>query len=121
MTTNAMHLTRAETITRIRAALRRRSGKTWSVTGGRGTVYGWLKIDAPPQRRTFDPDGTGPGQYEYGCTSLAERRELAGLLGLPNPIHCQGHSIPSSNDYYQEYVDRAEGRTPSVIGQPYWD
>ncbi len=34
---------RDEAIKRIRAALKRRSGKLWSVTGGRGTSWGWIK------------------------------------------------------------------------------
>ena len=29
--------------------------------------------------------------------------------------------FPAASDYYQEYIDRATGRTPSVIGIPYWD
>lgn len=44
---------RNETIKIIRDALKRRSGKPWSVTGGRGTAWGWIRIDAPPARRTF--------------------------------------------------------------------
>jgi hypothetical protein len=53
MDTTHDDLTRAAVIRRIRAALKRRSGKDWSVTGGRGTGYGWLTIDAPPMRRTW--------------------------------------------------------------------
>ena len=44
---------RNETIKAIRKALRARSGKSWSVTGGRGTAWGWLTIDAPPARRIY--------------------------------------------------------------------
>lgn len=50
-----------------------------------------------------------------------ERAELGRLLGLKGPVHQQGESIPASGNYWQEYVDRAEGRPPSVIGVPYWD
>lgn len=99
---------RNETIQRIRKALKARSGKTWSVTGGRGTSWGWITIEAPP-RRMVD-----------GETSDTERRELAELLGLPN-VHCQGVSIPASHDHWREYIDRAEGRTPSKIAEAYWD
>jgi hypothetical protein len=35
---------------RIKAALRARSGKDWSVTGGRGTAYGWIAISVPKRR-----------------------------------------------------------------------
>lgn len=127
-TTTRTYLSRNETIKRIRTALRKRSGKLWSVTGGRGTTWGWIEIDSPPARRTWRHAPFGPGQ-EFaeidtgepgGHASPAERVELSALLGLEG-IHHQGHKIPASNDYYQEYVDRAEGRAPSVVGRPYWD
>jgi hypothetical protein len=126
---------RDETIKRIRAALNRRSGKTWSVTGGRGTAWGWLTIDAPPARRTWrnrlkadaslaqlpedyeEYDSGEPGGY----TSPEERAELGKLLGFDKPVHCRGQRIASSNDYYQEYIDRAEGRTPAKFAEAYWD
>lgn len=126
---------RKETISRIRKALKRRSGKTWSVTGGRGTAWGWLRIDAPPARRkwgqveTGETDERGFPLYrwehqpdaEYGSASPDDRRELADLLGLADPVHHQGVSIPASGDYWDEYIDRAEGRTPSKCGVQYWD
>ncbi len=126
-------MTRNETIKIIRAALKRRSGKFWSVTGGRGTGYGWITINASPTRRTWKhelPEGmpnlpenwqgydtTTPG----GSMTPDDRAELASLLGLDRPVHIQGVSIPASPDYYQEYIDRAEGRMPTVYGHPYWD
>ncbi len=126
---------RDETIKRIRTALRRRSGKPWSVTGGKGTAWGWLKIDAPPARRTWKirlKADASPAQLpedyeEYdsqqpgGHLSPAERDELGKLLGFDKPVHCQGVDIAASSDYWQEYIDRAEGRPPSKIAQPYWD
>jgi len=125
---------RNETIKAIKTALQRRSGKTWSVTGGRGTAWGWIEIDAPPARRTWHRREVGRGDngeilfeeyddpaQEYGYTSPAERAELATLLGLDRPVHCQGVSIPAGNDYWQEYVDRAEGRKPAKCGEQYWD
>ena len=95
-----MYMERDEAISEIRAALKRRSGKTWSVTGDRGTAWGWITIDAPPARRT-----------EKTHMTTADREELARLLGL-NDVHFQGVSIPASSQYRQEYVDRANGRTP---------
>lgn len=128
---------RDQTITEIRAALKRRSGKSWSVKGGRGTAWGWISIDAPPSRRTWtsrplphNPGGNTPGaenweEYDSGepgrSMSPTEREELGQLLGLEGRAHHQGVSIPASSAYYREYIDRANGRTPSVIGQPYWD
>lgn len=96
---------RDEAITRIRAALRKRSGKSWSVRGGRGTSWGWIDVDVPPARE---------------ANRAEELRELARLMKLPS-VHDQGLLIPASSDYYREAVDRAEGREPSVIGKPYWD
>jgi hypothetical protein len=165
---------RDETIKRIRKALRARSGKDWSVTGGRGTAWGWITIDAPPRRRTWKyvqtktPEPPAPGAiyrgalgvtpgryvesgeftspaddpwarealeqgrdlvfqwevedpaYEFGHMSPADRAELASLLGLDH-VHFQGCSIAVSSDYRQEYVARAEGKTPAVFGSQYWD
>jgi len=112
---------RNETIKRIRAALKKRSGKPWSVTGGRGTAWGWLNITAPPKRCTGHgvqiPGSVGmnPEDYEYkdtgepnGNLNPAEQKELAQLLSLPDPVHHQGESIPAKD--WQEYIDRAEGR-----------
>lgn len=96
-------------IARIRRGLRERTGRSWSVTGGRGTAWGWITVTAPPARR---PDG-------YTMTE-EDRRILADALGLES-VHWQGVSIPAGHDYRQEYVDRAEGRPPSRFGEPYWD
>ena len=128
---------RNEAIARIKKALRQRSGKAWSVTGGHGTAWGWITITAPPARRTWssrplphNPDGNLPGRANWedydcgrpGCDmSPADRAELGRLLGLEGPARHDGLRVPASTAYYVEHVDRAEGRTPSVIGVPYWD
>jgi hypothetical protein len=109
-------MSREEAIRRIRNGLKKRSGKTWSVTGGRGTAWGWLRIDAPPARRNYDSNGNPGGSY----MSPADKTELANLLNLTD-VHFQGVSIPSGSHYYEEYVARAEGREPEVFGTPYWD
>ncbi len=127
---------RNETIKAIKTALQKRSGKAWSVTGGRGTAWGWITISAPPARCTwknvpkdYNTD-LRPGAEHYdevdtgkpgGFMGLPDRTELGKLLGFDGPVHFQGVSIPSSNDYYQEHLDRAQGKTPSVNGKPYWD
>jgi hypothetical protein len=130
-----MKMDRDQVIAEIKTALQKRSGKSWSVTGGRGTAYGWITIDAPPKRRTFTnvpkPYNTDhrPGIEHYdevdmgkpgGFMGAADRAELAKLLGLEG-VHFQGVSIAASSDYYREYMDRANGKQPSVIAQPYWD
>lgn len=134
MTDNGFDFNRNAVIARIKAALKARSGKPWSVTGGKGTAYGWITINAPPKRRTYhttrrkgsftnwpeDFEDTNTGQ-PGGHISPEERRELADLLGLVHPVHFQGTHIMASHDAYREYVDRAEGRTPSKIAEPYWD
>lgn len=104
-------MTRNETISRIKQALKTRTGRQWSVSGGRGTAYGWITIKAVAKNAV----------NKYGELTEADRQLLAAVLGLARPVHHQGVSIPDSDDYYQEYIDRAEGRTPAVFGRPYWD
>ena len=99
---------RNDAIKQIRTALRKRSGKAWSVCGGRGTAWGWIRICSPPARLVD------------GYMVDEERSELAQLLGLDS-VHFQGENIMASGDARIEYVDRANGRTPSRIGVPYWD
>lgn len=101
---------RTETIQRIRRALKRRSGKTWSVKGGRGTAYCWIDISSPPTRCG-----------DFGRMTDADRDELTALLGLDRRIHTQGVQVPPCNNYWPEYIDRAEGRTPSAYGVADWD
>ena len=127
---------RNEVIARIRKALKARSGRAWSVTGGRGTAYGWIEIDAPPRRRTFEnrPTGEthGDGLPVYELVDVgkdgylmgpSDREELARLLGFSeeSSVPYQGFKIAASHDYYAEFIDRSEGRPPSVVGKPYWD
>ena len=132
---------RNEAIRRIKAGLQRRSGKVWSVAGGRGTVWGWITIDAPPARRTsrylvragcagnnspddYDKTRTDTGEAG-GYITEAEAAELAQLLGWPygeaKNVHSQGVGVPASSDYWEEYVDRAEGFRPKKLGVQYWD
>jgi hypothetical protein len=134
-------MNRAEVIASIRENLRQRSGKAWSVTGGRGTGWGWLTIDAPPARRTWRheitgeafPDGPNgrpvpleersayfndqpPGR---GYTGLAERCELAALLDLSAPVHCQGVSVPP--DSWNVYARKATGEAGVYEPEHNWD
>jgi hypothetical protein len=126
--------TREEAIKRIKAGLEKRSGKRWSVTGGRGTAWGWLSIDALPKDRTWahkkrDESLPGlPGDYvEYDTgrpashMSPARREELGKLLGLTGPAHIQGVSIPSGGSYWDEYIERAETGKSDIKSTPYWD
>jgi len=103
-------MTRKEAITHLRVALRRRSGRSWSVTGGRGTAWGWLCVRARPARRDH-----------IGHMSQWDRVVLAQLLGFDNPVGSQGVFIASSDDHYHEYIARANGLQPYKIAEPYWD
>lgn len=117
----------------IKTALEKRSGKKWSVTGGKGTAWGWITIDAPPARRTAHCKlkvgalSTRPEDYEEvntgepnGYTTKEDRIELAGLLG--KDISMQGDNIPAGSDYRREYLHRAlYGNPGSFNAKPYWD
>lgn len=119
---------RDEAIAIIRKALKERSGKTWSVTGSRGSAWGWITIQTPPARRVssiWDPvtetstEGPAGGEGAY-YTSAAECAELAELLGLTH-VHSQGVLIPASSEYRREHIARALGVEAKSIGVPYWD
>jgi hypothetical protein len=134
-------ISRNEAIKAIRAALKRRTGKTWSVTGGRGSAWGWIRIDAPPKRRTAVRAKTGEKDASTGFDLLALRDTgipqefghmtqedhdlLCETLGCTDAIggclHSQGIQVPASSDYRAEYIARAEGRKPAVYGVQYWD
>jgi hypothetical protein len=129
---------RSAVIKFIKTQLQTRSGKAWSVTGGKGSAYGWLTVDAPPARRTFrnipapgNEIAQSPGSEnwieiddtsaEFGHTGPADRTELANLLGLDRPVHHQGYSIAAATEYYREAMERAAGLPVTKIAQPYWD
>jgi len=103
-------LDRNEAIKAIRQALKARSGKLWSVTGGRGTGWGWIHISAPPSRRV-----------EFGYMTEDDRDELTALLGLDRKVGPQGENVPASADHRAEFVARARGEEPTVRGEQYWD
>jgi hypothetical protein len=99
---------RNETIEKVKAALQKRSKKQWSVTGGKGTGWGWIHISAPPKR------------LNNGFMTPEDGKELAKLLDLDH-VQLQYHSVGASSAYRTEIVDRAEGRKPRTQGTPYWD
>lgn len=98
---------RNEAIAAIRANLKARSGKTWSVRGGVGSSWGWITISAPPARLVG-----------HSMTN-ADVALLSSLLG--ETVYGQGVLVPASSEYRAEYVDRSAGRTPAVRGERYWD
>lgn len=100
---------RDEAIAAIRSALRHRTGHAWSVTGGRGTSWGWITVTAPPRRQV------------RGQMTEPDRVALTEALGLETLVPAQGEMIPDGSDYRQEYIDRARGLQPVAVGRPYWD
>jgi len=112
----------------IRDALKRRSGRPWSVTGGRGTAYGWLSIMPMPARRVcrhqFDgAECPSPEQCaeHRRYMSDGDRAELARLLGVED-VHFQGQSIPSGTADYLLWIARAQtGKSCGFHAAPSWD
>jgi hypothetical protein len=107
------HTDRDATIKTIRANLKRRTGRAWSVTGGKGTAWGWIEIQATPKNRDA-----------HGYTTEADRATLATALGLePRDVTHHGISIPAGHDYRAEYLERSAtgARTTAPEGVPYWD
>lgn len=98
---------RDDTILILRRELRARTGRAWSVTGGRGSAWGWITVTAPPARRV---DG-----YHL---SAADQAELSRVFG--EPVGHQGVQIPASTDHRIEYVDRVRGMATRPAA-PYWD
>lgn len=131
---NTISNARDDAILEIKRALEKRSGKKWSVTGGRGTAWGWIQIDAPPKRRTWShrlKDGSVadiPENYEAYDSgesgrnmSPAEQAELATLMGYDTLQCSQGISVPASSAHYREYIERAQGKPVTKIAEAYWD
>jgi len=80
---NMPNYSRDECISEIRTALKRRSGRLWSVTGNRGTAWGWIDIGILPRERNL-PQAEQDQLY-------AQLRELLGTNNF---------SIPAGSDYY---------------------
>jgi len=104
-------MNRAETIKEIRTAMKKRTGKSWSVTGGRGSAWGWLTITSPPYKR----------REGFGYLTVGDQADLGHALGLGDTVHRQGVTVPPNNDFWDEYIDRANGRTQVKYGVADWD
>jgi hypothetical protein len=92
----------------IKNALKQRSGKSWSVRGGRGTAWGWIDISALPARKV-----------DYRMTA-EDQAELSALLG--KDVHGQGESVAASSEYYRVALARAMfGTAGNFTAEPYWD
>ena len=99
---------RNTTITALRKVLKRRTGRTWSVTGGRGSSWGWITVNSPPARRDgysiTDEDGT----------------LLMAAFGMEH--HRPGTlTIPAGTAHRRVYLQRAHGVPRTFTAEQYWD
>lgn len=123
-------MTRNEATKCIKAALKKKTGKTWSVSGGRGTGYGWMTIQAAKSNRVahkLNPDHNGfytisecirktgsPPWLEHVSDNGAENQYttdadsllLAEIFKTLCPYHHQGVSVSPENR--ERYVQLAE-------------
>jgi hypothetical protein len=98
-------------IARIKAALKRRSGRSWSVTGGTGTAWGWIRIKSMPK-----------ACGRFGEMSAADITELATLLGVSENLVNGGFSVPASSDHRKQAIALATtGTTLGLKAEQYWD
>lgn len=95
------HTSRDAVIKDIRASLKSRSGKAWSVRGGEGTAWNHITISAPPSRLV------------NGRLSEEDSAELHKLLGLswnPNPgVTVQSITVEDTNQARLDFMNRARG------------
>lgn len=56
---------RNETIARIKQTLKQRTGRQWSVTGGRGTAWGWITIKAVAKHAANTYGDLTPADQQY--------------------------------------------------------
>ena len=118
----------------IREALKRRSGKYWSVTGGKGTAWGWIKISAPPGRCTgqwrLKPLCVvdRPENYEWydsgqpgRSMTPADGSELGKLMGHDRPVS-DYVSVAASTAHRRVAVCEALfGHSGGYTAEPYLD
>lgn len=98
-------------IARIKAALKRRSGRSWSVTGGTGTAWGWIRIKSMPK-----------ACGRFGEMSAVDAAELAALLGVSEALVNGGFSIPASSAHRKQAIALAStGSTLGLKAEQYWD
>jgi len=92
---------------RIRTALKKISGKPWSVRLGKGTDYCWIQIDSPPKRQ-FPMEGES-----YDRMTEADAHELAEMVGddVTHPmalLNFRVNSYSVSPDARSSLLDRLE-------------
>jgi hypothetical protein len=81
----------------------------------------WAREEAEKGRTVYYNWVVNNPSCKFGTMGPDDRMELGDLLGKDRAVYHQGESVPSGSNYYEEYVARAEGNTPTVYGKPYWD
>lgn len=98
---------RSEVTKMIKGFLKARTGRDWSVTGGTGTAWGWLRITAPKGRKV-----------DFRATM--EDQILLGLaMGCDWPQ--ESFSVASSDGHWLAALQRAAGLEVTGSEVPYWD
>lgn len=105
----------------MRKWLRMRTGRDWSVTGGRGTARSWLSICSPKARRV-DRHGMVPPTKDGSYMSAADRALLGVILG--SAVHQQGESIRTESGVREWYLWKIAGHAAPedlYVAPPSWD
>lgn len=91
----------------LRRILKLRTGLTWSVSGGRGTAFGWISIEVPRARRV---DSKGAlTQDPHGYLAPADRALIARVLGRSRPVHFQGFGVRAGTSERRRLLRAAAG------------
>jgi hypothetical protein len=100
------YINRGRAISEIKAALERRSSKSWNVEEGRGT--GDILVTTPKEPLN---------------SSMDDLKKFWALFGFPEGVGLKRHQIifgeiAIKDSEYKEFIARANGRAPSVISDP---
>lgn len=91
-------------------ALKAATGRAWSVSRSRGTASSWVRVDAPPARRTCEWDGTTPAPEGRGYACLNDREVLGKAMRVAGGVaHPQGESIAPSSGCREQAYDLVKG------------
>lgn len=114
------YINRADAIKSIKVGLKKLTGRSWNVSGNRGTAYGYINIDAPKARRNFDSYGKLLEQVDsYAYMGLEDRRALAQVFKCGDTVHFQG--MVCSPDEREFTVAAAEGRIKPCANGNGWE
>lgn len=93
----------------IKASLKARTGRSWSVKIDSGSAYGWLTIASMPK------------DFNEWSMKDEDRKELATALGL-DYVHNQGEKVPPQRDFYRVALARAmTGTDLGYTATPNWN